>query len=198
MTRYKIERPYTSEIGVPVDTSRSHAVNWAVGIALLAFVVYIVGWSVVQYFTDALSWWSFLLCIPVAILLGIGMGAIKLLNFTTEHREWLYWIEEIMDRDLDNDGVVGAPEDLSGTFLMGIDGAKHRIHTELTVEQIREIRGKLLMNGKVTVRGLQPTIGEQASQFRDELIGLGICKRPVHPNAAAVLSDAGFDAVIRW
>ena len=181
------------------DTSRQHAINYAAGVALLTLCAYVVLWSIIKPFWESLPEWTIILCVPVALIMGISWGSIKLMQFTEEHRDWLYYIETTTGLDINQDGVIGDPESLqSGAILMGVDGIRHRIDTDLTLEEINAVKRLLLLSEKATVRSLTAVVGDRASRLREELMKLKICARPTSPRSAAYLTDPGKKAVRRW
>ena len=201
--RYQSDRAITSAFinhEPPTgDTSRTHAVNYAIGVALLALVAYIAVWSFSVVLIDGIPFWTLLLCVPVAISAGIAFGAAKLLSFTEMHRAYLYGLESVLGIDIDGDGSVGEPTTpQTGTLLLGVDDRYHRIDTTLTTTEIDQVRRLLLLSHKATVRALAAIVGDRASHLRAELIGLHICARPERDNAAAPVSDAGRKVLTRW
>jgi len=180
------------------DISRNHAESWAIGVAMILFSAYIAGWFAYILTFGNLSIWSLFLCIPIAIIGGIGVGGIKLLKFTNEHRRYVYWYAEQEETALDFQEPVGNPPLEDYTMLRGIDGQYHRINTSLTDEEKRGLKLYLLMHESVTVRGLDPMVGNRATLLRSELITLGICSRPVSSNQAAEITAIGKKTVMRW
>lgn len=202
MKQYKTDRAIVNgylRAQPDADTSRSHAMNWAAGVALLALCGYVVVWSLIKIFWEALPNWTILLCVPVAIISGISWGSMKLISYTEMHRAYLYGLESVLGIDINGDGNIGEPDVMNrGALLYSIDDTYKRIDTTLSMEEIDQIKRLLLLSKKATVRSLAAIIGYRASQFRTELIGLGICEKPENSNAAAVLSEAGERAVLRW
>lgn len=183
-------------------TARQHAINYAAGVAIISLCVYVLAWSVIKPFWEGLPSWTILFCLPVALIVGSCWGSIKLMQFTEEHRNWIYWVEEATGFDLDQDGIVGMPAEESEargyTFLLGADRVLHRLNVDVTLAEIDSVKRSLLLSEKATVRSLTAIVGDRASRLRDELIALGICEMPRRDNAAAMLSTAGREAVVRW
>jgi len=181
------------------DVSRAGAINWGVGVALLSFCGYVLGWSILKGFWASLPNWSILLCVPVALILGASWGSLKLIQFTEEYLDYLYAVEVETGQDINGDGIVGDPPMFDRpTLLMGIDGIRHRVDVDLLPSEVDRVKRLLLLSGKATVRALASVVGERASRLRDELIAWGICEQPDRANAAAVLSPPGKKAVMRW
>ena len=187
-----------------VDITRTHAVNWGIGVMILSFVGYVFGWCLLKIFWVKLPAWTIGLCLPLSLLIGPGYGALKLISFTEEYRDWLYATEDSTQTDMNNDGVIGQPDPddpsipLNGTMIMGIDGLYHRIDSKLNIEEVQKVKRLLLLSQKATVRSLSDIVGERASHLRNELISLGICHKPEYEKAAALLSEPGMRVVKRW
>jgi hypothetical protein len=180
----------------PTDSTRGDAVNWGMGIAALVFCAYVGGWTIVAALVDV-PWYTCLLCLPLSLLSGVSVAALKLICFTETHRSYLYRLETVFGVDIDDDGEIGVPQ--SGTLLVSGDGTFKRIDTTLTPEEIDAVKRHLLLSGKATVRALNTDIGDRATYFRSELIGaLHICAPPEASNAAAVVTEAGKRALLRW
>jgi len=183
------------------DDTRAHALNWALGVASLTLSV-LAGLGLIAFaLLDLHISRELILLILLAPLSGIAIGALKLIQFTAEHRDYLYRLEDAYNVDLNMDGEIGQPaggETPTGTFVMGPNGVRHRLDTELTGEEIKAVKRILLGSGKATVRALTGTVGDRASQLRQELIRIGVCEEPAHKRAAAELSEAGRKAVRRW
>jgi hypothetical protein len=199
------EKAITEARPAPVrntDITRAHAINWALGVATLVFCLLVLAFVLAKALLHTSIPSEALWLILVSPILGLSMGAYKLVVFTEEHRWFLYHIEEAMGVDLDNDGSIGQPraqtEPEPGTFLMGVDGVRHRLNTELTAGEIATLKAYLLSNEKASVRGLTGLVGDRASLLRDELVTMGVCVEPPRKNQAAGLSDAGKKAVRRW
>ena len=193
----------TAEVAAPrhADVTRQHAVNWALGVGTLTLclliLVYVLARALTPFEIPKQALWL----IALAPVSGLSMGAFKLIAYTTEHRAFLYAIEDATGWDLDGDGEVGEPAQATpqaGTFLMGADGIRHRLSTELDAGEIKALKAYLTQNGKASVRGLTGLVGDRASLLRDELIAIGVCVSPRNANAAAILSDAGRKVVTRW
>lgn len=204
----KAERaaPLNTEHARSTDTrstelTRAHALNWAgsvVAIGLCAMLALFVGLRAINV---NVSPKLFVYLLPLPLLIGICVGSIKLIQFTEEHRDFLYRVEEATGVDLDLDGEIGRPraetEALPGTLVRGVDGAFHRIDTVLTAPEIHAIKRLLLTAEKATVRALTGIVGDRASQLRQELITLGICEAAAVKSAARLSAD-GKKAVMRW
>jgi len=186
------------------DTTRAHALNWAVGVAMLTLCMlagaYLIGRSLLDLSIPSEA----IALILLAPMIGTATGAVKLIQFTSQHRQWLYDLERSLDVDLNRDGEIGQPgpamagETPGGVFLMCPDGVRRRVDTELSAEEIKATKRLLLGSGKATVRSLTAVVGDRASALRQELIGLGICGHPEHRKAAAELTLSGRKAVVRW
>jgi hypothetical protein len=198
MKHYNTDRAishYSTQVP-PTDSTRNDAVNWGMGIAALVFCGYVGGWTIVAALVDV-PWYTCLLCLPLAMLCWVGVAAFKLLTFTEMHRSYLYRLESVLGVDIDDDGEIGVPQ--SGTLLVSGDGTFKRIDTTLSPEEIDAVKRHLLLSGKATVRALTTVVGDRASRFRSELIGaLHICAPPEASNAAAVVTEAGKRALLRW
>lgn len=201
MRNYKHEQAAHNwqTIQMDQDISRQHATNYGIGIALITFCIYVLCWSILKMFWEDLPNITIVLCLPISLGMGISWGSAKLLEFTEEHRNWLYAIEEQTGIDINGDGIVGDPPIFDRpTLLMGIDGIRHRLNTELLPSEIERVKQLLLLSGKATVRSLTAIVGDRASQLREELIALNICDRPLRNNAAALVSERGKRALMRW
>jgi hypothetical protein len=183
------------------DTTRAHALNWFVSVTSIVLcglvAVYILAKSLLDVNLPGDVVWLILL----APLIGTITGAIKLIQFTSQHRQWLYDLESTLDMDLNRDGEIGKPEageTATGSFLMCPDGTRRRVDTELSADDVKAVKRVLLGSGKATVRALTGVVGDRASVLRQELIELGICSKPEHSRAAATLTESGRKAVRRW
>jgi len=180
------------------DISRTHAVNWGIGVALVTFCVYTIGWTLLIFTWDGLKIWTIVLCIPVSIVAGLGMGGKKLMEFTQEHRYWTYWYHDQEEKALDFQEPVGDLPLEDYTMLRGVDGQFHRINTQLSYEEKNQLKRYLIGNETVTVRGLDPIVGNRATQLRVELMTLGICGRPAASNQGAEITPIGKKTIMRW
>ena len=185
------------------DISRSHAANWAAGVGIISFCGYVLGWFILALFVSV-PLWTVVLCVPVSVCLGASWGAVKLLDFTSQHREWLYYLEEETQLDIDQDGTIGAPVMLAGTppdgcMIRGLDGAMHRINTSLSQADIHAVKGSMLAGGTFGVRAINGVLGDEtrASGLRLELHRLGILEPPQARQATRLTSE-GKRAVMRW
>ena len=207
MKKYQTDRAIAQNIiredKHSLDITRTHAINWGVGVAILFFCGYALTWTVLKMFITKIPVWTLAL-VFLAPLIGFAWGAYKLINYTEEYRDWLYETEDYTQTDINGDGLIGEPDPdniaipLNGTLIRGIDGQMKRIDTGLSLTEIQEIKRLLLLDKKATVRTLTNVIGERASRFRLELIKLGICEKPAYDKAPAVLSGEGARAVMRW
>ena len=208
MRTYKTDRAilnnYTPRLQPDADTSRNHAINWAAGVGILAFCFYVLGWSILKMWWQALPNWSIALCVPVALAFGATWGSMKLIQFTEEHRDWLYALEEETRLDLNRDGVIGDPVQVAGippqgTMIRGTDGQLHQLNTELSVADIHAVKASLLTSGYFGVRAINSLLGDEtrASGLRIELYRLGILEKP-QPRQATPLTASGKKAVMRW
>ncbi len=186
------------------DTTRAHAINWFVSvtsIVLCALVgIYLLARSLLDLSIPSDTVWLILL----APLSGAMMGALKLIQFTTQHRQWLYALEDTLNMDINADGEIGQPspkerEPGYGSIIRGVDGAYHRINTELSPEEMMDLKKHLLSTGGLTVRTMNDALQDdsRASALRDELYALGVLTKP-RPRTVSKLTDAGRKAVMRW
>lgn len=184
------------------ELTRTHALNWTGAVIALGLCVVMAVWVGLRALNVSVPPRLLVFFLPLPLLVGICVGSVKLIQFTEEHRNWLYAAENAIGVDLDGDGEIGDPraqtEPTPGTMLMGIDGARHRIDVELSAGEIQAVKRLLIESGKATVRGLTGPVGERASALRDALIGLGICEAPTSTKSAANLSEPGKKAVMRW
>jgi len=198
--KHKAERAIT-----PAHTERhsdptlEHAIYYALGVACVALCVilsvFVLGKALLPLELPEQAFWAIL----VAPLLGLGMGGVKLLRFTDEHRHYLYHLEELLSVDLDDDGEIGHPGGgPAGTFVMCPDGVRRRLDTELDPDEVQAVKRQLLLAGKATVRALTMVVGDRASGLREELIALDVCAKPEHDRAPALLTEVGRKAVMRW
>lgn len=89
------------------DTTRAHAINYAVAWGVLALCGGVLAWTVAKV-AGARVTVGHLATVPLLAIGTAGIaGAIKLIVFTEEHRDWLYLVEKATQRDLDGDGKVG-------------------------------------------------------------------------------------------
>lgn len=198
--KHKVDRaiitPRTERRG---DPTLEHAVYYALGIASVALCailgVFVLAWALLPLELPKQAFWAIL----AAPLLGLGMGGVKLLRFTDEHRHYLYHLEELLSVDLDDDGEIGHPGGgPAGTFVMCPDGVRRRLDTELDPDEVQAVKRQLLLAGKATVRALTMVVGDRASGLREELIALDVCAKPEHDRAPALLTEVGRKAVMRW
>lgn len=191
------------------DITRLHAVNWLIAVGILTLCLGVGAWLAAKAAGAPVTAWQLALA-PLAAILTAGVAfAVKLLQFTEEHRAWLYVLEEATGRDLDGDGVTGNPEranppsqpmpPLAGALVRGVDGAMHRIDTDMTPHELQAVKRHLLTSGAFTVRAVNDLLGDEtrASSLRVELHRLGILEQP-KPRAATRLTEPGRRAVMRW
>lgn len=182
-----------------LDMSRNHAINYTIAMFTITFVTYIALWTCTFLIWDRMPAWTLFLSVPISFLAGAVAGGYKLIVFTEEYRDYLYALEVETQTDWNQDGHIGAPDlDAAHTVLLGVDGAYHRMDSNLSPEQVEAIKRLLLRSEKATVRSLTDIVGDRASHFRDELIGLGVCEKPKYDRGAAPLSEAGRKVVMRW
>jgi hypothetical protein len=187
------------------EQTRAHALNYTLGVGAVALGFSLGGWlSLWVVMGDRLPIATLALVPALALLAGVTAGGLKLMEFTEEHRDWLYSIEQAIGQDLDEDGVIGDPPQPAGkppggALIRGVDGATHRINTDLTRVELLELKRHLLTSGRFTVRAVNGLLGDdsRASALRVELHGLGILEEP-KPKAATALTDVGKRAVMRW
>lgn len=202
----KIDREITSLRGRSnTDPTLGHAIYYGMGVALIALCVVlgllVLGKAFLQIEIPRDVFWIIL----ASPLLGIGAGGFKLLAFVGEYREWLYHLEDALNLDLDNDGKIGEPPSSkerapgSGSLVRGVDGALHRIYTELSIEEMRGVKKHLLTTDGFTVRAMNDLLQDdsRASALREELWALGILTKP-KPRTVSKLTPAGKKAVMRW
>ncbi len=185
----------------PRELTRQHAANWAVGSMIFGLCAVVFLYVLARAAGLPLQSDVLLYALPLPVLIGLAVGALKLIRFTEEHRNWLYQVETWTHTDLDGDGRVGDPQAGKiepGTMLHGISGGYQRFDVQLTRQEIEAVKRLLLTEGKATVRGLTGVIGDRASALRTELIRLGVCVSPENDRAPALLSEPGKKAVMRW
>jgi hypothetical protein len=186
------------------EATRQHAANWLIGVGILTLAAGVAIWTAAKAAGAPVNLESLALAPLVAILAGGVAFAVKLLQFTEEHRSWLYALELAAGQDLDADGIIGEPaqepaQAADGSFVKGIDGAWHRVDVELEAHELHAIKKHLLTAGKFTVRAVNDLLGDdsRASALRVELYRLGILEEP-EDRKATKLTDAGRKAVRRW
>lgn len=183
------------------DPTLAHAFYYGLGVAVLALCAVLGVLLLLWVLTPLEIPGSALWLIAVSPLLGLGMTGARLIQYTQQHRAFLYRVEDALGVDLDRDGEVGEPVrggGPAGTFVMCPDGARRRLDTELTPDEVQAVKRQLLLSGKATVRGLTAAVGDRASALRQELITLCVCAQPEHDRAPALLTVAGRKAVMRW
>ena len=113
------------------------------------------------------------LVLPAAIGAGGVAFAVKLLQFTQEHRAWLYALERATGLDLDGDGTTGEPPGaqaqpkptIDGALVRGIDGSMHRLDVALSPLEMQAIKRHMLTAG-AGVRAVT-----QSDETRASLLG---------------------------
>lgn len=189
------------------DTSRGHACNWGAAVGILTLCVGVCAWSGAKALGAHVTAGQLALTLPAAIGAGGVAFAVKLLQFTQEHRAWLYALERATGLDLDGDGTTGEPpgaqaqpkQTIDGALVRGIDGSMHRLDVALSPLEMQAIKRHMLTAGAFGVRAVNTILQDEtrASLLRSELHRLGILEQP-KPRAATPLTEAGHKAVMRW
>jgi hypothetical protein len=189
----------------PTDITRLHASNWGAAVGILALCLGLGAWLAAKAWGAPVTVWQLVLT-PAAAILAAGVAySVKLLEFTGQHRQWLYGLEDLTGQDLDGDGITGDPargrpqEPRPGALVRGVDGALHRIDTTLAPHELQAVKRHLLTAGAFTVRAVNDLLGDdsRASALRVELHRLGILEPP-RDRAATRLTEPGRKAVMRW
>lgn len=184
------------------DATRTHAINWFVAVTIIAFCLGETALVVATLAGVRLQVVYVGLVAFVSFALGAVVGAVKLISYTNEHRDWLYSVESWTGVDVDGDGVIGVPVGgaaIPGVLVRGVDNALHRIDTQLTQTELSAIKRQMLTTGAFGVRAVNGILHDEtrASLLRAELHRLGILETP-QPRTATRLTDPGVHAVRRW
>lgn len=189
------------------DTSRGHACNWGAAVGILTLCAGVCAWSAAKALGAHVTAGQLALVLPAAIGAGGVAFAVKLLQFTQEHRAWLYALERATGLDLDGDGTTGEPPGaqaqpkptIDGALVRGIDGSMHRLDVALSPPEMQAIKRHMLTAGAFGVRAVNTILQDEtrASLLRSELYRLGILEQP-KPRTATRLTDPGKRAVMRW
>lgn len=182
------------------DSTRAHAINYGLGAAIIAICCAVALWAIAAT-VWRLPWYTLGLAMLGGMMLGAVTGARKLLQFTDEHRDYLYAVEELTQVDINRDGAIGQPKEheTTGAMLRGVDGITRQVSVNLSGDEVYALKRHLIETGKYTVRAVNQLLQDdtRASALRFDLFNLGIIETP-RDRAATAVTEAGRRALMRW
>jgi len=185
------------------DLARAHAVNWTAAVGILTLCLGVAIWIAAKAAGVPVKAGALALVPVVALLVsGVTFG-VKLVQFTEEHRGWLYAGAEQDQGDAGGQGPGDLRRDAqdppAGAFVRGVDGALHRLDVDLSPLELQAVKRHMLVSGSFGVRAVNTILQDEtrASALRVELHRLGILEAP-RARVAAKLTGAGLRSVMRW